>query len=193
MTWKALLQSIATHLLFGVVMFWVGWFAKPPPETTTIDLTESQRQQIIQDARIGWITLDSAKAMINMKSRIRWIINYRDSVVIRDSINIKDSVVFIPVYEANDTTIYFNRTTPKAKVSLAMKLKQRFFPLQEKFASDLQLMSLTIDMPEPEIKTGNWFTNFFEHRFIIYIGGGLNYFNRQVQPGIQIGAGIRLL
>jgi len=66
-----------------------------------------------------------------------------------------------------------------------MKLKQRFFPLQEKFASDL--------IPEPPIKTRGWFSNFFEHRFIIYIGGGLNYFNRQVQPGIQIGAGIRIL
>jgi len=89
-------------------MFWVGWFAKPPPKAVTIDLTAAQRQQIIQDARIGFIRLDSAKAMIEMESRIRWLINYKDSVVIRDSVNVRDSVVFIPVHSCLRSKRYNN-------------------------------------------------------------------------------------
>lgn len=190
---KSFVYSVITHLLMFGLGFGVAKLTTPKPESIVINLNDFQKQQIIQTARIGWITLDSAKTMIEAKSRIKWITNYKDSLIIRDSINVRDSIVFIPVYEASDTIINFNEEKGKYKVSLAIKLKQRFFPLQEKFASDLQLMSLTIDAPKPEIKIRNWFSNFFEHRFIIYIGGGLNYFNRQIQPGIQIGAGIRIL
>ena len=191
---RSLLGSIITHALLLGVGIIIGKFVwTDQTETITVDLTESEKHQIIQDARLGWITLDSANALIITESKIKWITNYRDSLIFKDSLNIRDSVIYIPVYVARDTIINFYDTSKTAIVSLAIRLKQRFFPLQERFASDLKLMSLTVELPEQKVVTGGWFSNFFEHRFIIYIGGGLNYFDKQVRPGIQIGAGIRIL
>jgi len=190
------LKSIATYAIVIVLSFGVGfgicWLVKNcAKDIIEIDLTESQKQQIVQDARLGRITLDSAKALIVSESKIKWITDYKDSLVIKDSLNIRDSIIYIPVYTARDTTIEFNDTSEVAIVSLAIKLKQRFFPLQERFASELKLMSLTVEIPEAK-EPGGWFSNFFEHRFIIYVGGGLNYYDKQVQLGIQLGAGIRI-
>jgi len=175
--------------MFGLG-FGVAWLTMPKPKIITINLTESEKKQIVQEALIGYITLDSAKALITSESKIEWI--YKDSLVIKDSLDIRDSVVYIPVYTARDTTVEFSDTSEVAVVNLAIRLKQRFFPLQERFASELQLMNLRVELPETK-ETGGWFDNFFEHRFIIYIGGGLNYYDKQVQPGIQIGAGVRIL
>ena len=191
-----LVWIIAIILSFGVG-FGTCWLVKQcAKDIIEVDLTESQRQQIVQKARLGYITLDSAKTLIVSESRINWIpvpVLY-DSLVIRDSLNIIDSVVYIPVYTARDTVIEFRDTSETAIVSLAIMMKQRFFPLQERFASELRLMSLTIEVPEePEIISGGWFDNFFEHRFIIYGGVGVNYGNGKFAPGFQLGAGIRIL
>ncbi len=150
MNFKFWLRSIATHLIVGAALFFVGRFTTPAPETVTINLKESEKQQIVQDARLGWITLDSAKALVISESKIKWIPTpkYYDSLRVKDSLNIIDSVVYIPVYTAADTTIQFDDTTETATVSLAIRLKQRFFPLQERFASELKLMSLTVKVPE---------------------------------------------
>ena len=196
MSWKAWLKLIATFIVFGAIMFLVGRFTTPASETVTINLTESEKQQIVQDARIDWITLDSAKALIVSESKIEWIPKIKwipkDSLVLRDSLNIIDSVGYIPVYTANDTTIEFNDTTEVAIVSLAIMLRQRFFPLQERFASELKLMSLKVELPKQKESSG-WFGNFFEHRFIIYGGVGVNYGNGKFEPGFQLGTGIRIL
>lgn len=189
MSWKALAQSIATHLVVALIAYFLGWATKPAPEITTIDLTATQKQQIVQNARIGYITLDSAKAMIKSESRIKWItetrLTTRDSLVIRDSVNIIDSVIYIPVYEAPDTLIAFNEITDKAEISLTLKLKQRFFPLQERFASELQLMSLNVDIPKPE-------PSFWTNRVIVYAGLGVNYNMKDFSSGFQLGIGIRV-
>jgi len=185
-------QTLATWIIAIVLSFGAGfltcWLVKNcAKETITIDLTEAQKQQIIQDARIGWITLDSAKALIITESKIKWITNYRDSIVIKDSLNIRDSVIYIPVYVADDTTVIFNEETKKYKVSLAVKLKQRFFPLQEKFASELKLMQLNVEIPKEPVPVSFW-----QNRFIIYAGFGINYYDKKIVPGIQLGAGIRI-
>ncbi len=192
MSWRAWLKLIATFIVFGAIMFLIGRFTTPASETVTINLTESEKQQIVQDAHLGMITLDSAKSLIVNESKIGWILNIKDSVEIRDSLNIINSVRYIPVYTARDTTIEFNDTTEVAVVSLAIMLRQRFFPLQERFASELQLMSLTVKLPEVK-ESGGWFGNFFEHRFIIYGGVGVNYGNGKFEPGFQLGTGIRIL
>ena len=193
-------QTLAVWIIAVVLSFGVGflacWFVKNcAKDIIEIYLTGSEKQQIIQDARLGWITLDSAKALIISESKIEWI--PRDSIVFdyRDSIiyDIRDSIVYIPVYVARDTIINFYDTSKTAIVSLAIRLKQRFFPLQERFASDLKLMSLTVELPEQKVVTGGWFSNFFEHRFIIYGGVGINYGNGKFDTGFQIGAGIRIL
>ena len=191
------LKSIATYAIVIVLSFGVGfgicWFVKNcAKEIIEIDLTESQKHQIIQDAQLGMITLDSAKSLIVSESKIRWIPIPRDSVVLRDSVVYRDSVKLIPVYTAKDTVIEFNDTSEVAIVSLAIMLKQRFFPLQERFASEIKLMKLKVELPkEPEIS--GWFSNFFEHRFIIYGGVGINYGNGKFEPGFQLGTGIRIL
>jgi hypothetical protein len=175
-------------------MFAAGWFLRPAPETVTIKLTESETQQVIQRARLGYITLDSAKALIISESKIKWI--PRDSIVYdyRDSIitHIRDSIIYVPFYAADDTIINFYDTTEIATVSLSMKLKQRFFPLQERFASGLTLMSLTVTIPEAK-ESSSWFGDFFKNRFIIYMGVGVNYSGTTFDPGFQVGAGIRIL
>jgi len=173
--------------MFGLG-FGIAKLTTPKPEPTTINLTETQKQQIVQEARLGYISLDSAKSMI--KSEIKWIPKikwkFKDSLIVRDSLNVIDSIVYIPVYEAKDTVIQFDEITDKAEVSLAIKLKQRFYPMQEKFASDVNLLNLKVNLPKP--KQGS----FWEHRFILYAGLGLNYNNNQVNSGIQFGIGIRL-
>ena len=192
MSWKAWLKLIATFIVFGAIMFLVGRFTSPASETITINLAESEKQQIIQDAQLRMITLDSAKALITSESKIDWILNIKDSIILRDSLNIRDSVRYIPVYTARDTTIEFNDTSEVATVSLTIMLRQRFFPLQERFASELKLMSLTVELPKQK-ESGGWFGNFFEHRFIIYGGVGVNYGNGKFEPGFQLGTGIRIL
>ena len=186
-------QTLATWIVAIVLSFGAGfltcWLVKNcSKDIIEVDLTESEKQQIIQDARLGWITLDSAKALIVTESQVRWITNYKDSLVIRDSLNIRDSIKYIPVYTAADTTIHFNDTTETAIVGLAINLKQRFFPLQKRFASDLKLMSLSVEVPAPQPVTDS----FWKNRFVFYAGLGINYNDNVLTPGIQLGFGIRI-
>ena len=193
-------QKIASYAVAIILSFGIGfgtcWLVKQcAKDVIEIDLTESERKQIIQEALIGYITLDSAKALIISESKIDWI--PRDSIVYdyRDSIvyDIRDSIIYIPVYTARDTTIEFKDTSEVATVSLAIMLRQRFFPLQERFASEMRLMSLKVEIPEAKEPSIGWFDNFFEHRFIIYGGVGVNYGKGKFEPGFQLGAGIRIL
>ena len=188
-------QTLATWIVAIVLSFGAGfltcWLVKNcSKDIIEVDLTESQKQQIIQDARLGWITLDSAKALIVSESKIKWIPTpkYYDSLRIKDSLNIKDSINYIPVYVARDTTIHFNEVTDDYEVSLAVRLKQRFFPLQERFASDLKLMSLSVEVPQQMPVTDS----FWKNRFVFYAGLGINYNDNTFTQGIQLGFGIRI-
>lgn len=154
--WKSIVASILSHAIVAVVvgatMFFVGRCSKECPEPEVIDLTPQQRLQIIQEARLGYIPLDSAMAMIESESKIKWI--PKDSIVIKDSLNIIDSIVYIPVYEAPDTFItLYDKDTLNAHLLVEAGLKQRFLPTQQRFASSLWLSRLNISLPpekEPE-------------------------------------------
>ena len=148
------LKSIATYVIAIVLSFGVGfgtsWLVKDcAKEIIEVTLTESQKQQIIQDARLGWITLDSAKTLVVDESKIKWIPtpDYYDSLRITDSLNIIDSVVYIAVYESGDTNIVlFNGDTSNIHIELEIGLNQRFFPAQERFGSSLWLNRLNVSL-----------------------------------------------
>ena len=185
--WQTLLTWIIAIVLSFGAGFLTAWLVKKQ-RPQTIDLTEQQRQQVIQDARLGWITLDSAKAMIETQSKIHWVTRYKDSLIVKDSINIRDSVIYIPVYIARDTSVNFYYDTLGSIIDFDIGLRQRFYPLQEKFASDLWMKRFNLSVPEPETCSDGVFKN----RFIVYIGYGVSGDAKSIGTGFQIGAGVRI-
>ena len=135
-------QKIASYAIAIVVSLGVGfgtaWLVKSCHKTI-IEVVGVDSLRITQQARIGYITLDSAKALIVSESKIKWIL--RDSVIIRDSLSITDSIVYIPIYEANDSIITL---LDSLGYIVKVGLKQRFLPIQERFASDVWLSQLEV-------------------------------------------------
>lgn len=145
-------QKIATYIIAIFLSFGAGfltaWLVKSCHKTTVPVISSQEREQIIQDARKGYITLDSAKALITSESKIKWTTIPRDSIrSIKDSINIIDSVIYIPVYEANDSIITL---LDSLGYIVKVGLKQRFFPSQERFASSLWLSQFSAPKIKPK-------------------------------------------
>src|SRR3990167_6936228 len=78
------------------------WTHKPEIVVQRITLTNFEKQRLIADARKGWISPDSAKALTNGKIKPLVLINWKDSLRIIDSTVTKDSTIYhyaeYPVY-----------------------------------------------------------------------------------------------
>lgn len=164
---------------------------------TIIDLTNSEKKQIEQDARLNWIPLDSAWNLA--ETFTRWEVvdsthwNFKDSI----RWNIKDStaITYIPYFEAEDTIVTFDETDSlqRIRVQLSLAIKPRFFPLYNKFLTETQLRELIITQPE---RVDSW----WKHRWVVYAGYGFSYAQRTYNGGnswcwsngFQLGIGIRL-
>ena len=173
---------------------------------TVIDLTDSEKKEIEQKARLNWIPLDSAFALA--ETLTRWEVEdsthwtFKDSVQIRDSIKI----VYYPYFEAEDTIVTFDETDSlkQIRVQLSLAIKPRYFPTFRKFLTQTQLRKLTITQPE---QVDSW----WKHRWVIYAGYGVGYSfqagerNQYVNGyesythnhegwyhGFQVGIGVRL-
>ena len=122
-------QKIASYAIAIVVSLGVGfgtaWLVKSCHKTI-IEVVGVDSLRIIQEARMGYITLDSAKTLIVSESKIKWIL--KDSLIIRDSLSITDSIVYTPIYEANDSIITL---LDSLGYIVKVGLKQRFLPIQE--------------------------------------------------------------
>lgn len=144
-----------------------------------VDLTDSEKLQVRQEARLNWIHLDSAWALVgefavkDSTDKIRWVDSthwsFKDSLVL----NIKDStnIVYIPFYEGRDTTIKFDETVEDTRVQLSLAVKPRFFPTFERFVTDVQMKSLTLTKPK---EVESW----WKHRWTIGIGYGIGFYKR---------------
>lgn len=173
---------------------------------TVIDLRESERLFIAQNAILNYITLDSAWALAESFSSDHW--TYYDSTrwSFKDSINIKDSIVvhFIPVIEGGDTVVTFDETEEGIRVQLSLAIKPRYFPTYNKFLTETQLQELTLTQRVEE-------DSFWKHRWVVYLGYGIGYsfqagerdhYNNGYQTyahdhegwyhGFQLGIGFRL-
>ena len=173
------------------------------PIVTIIDLTDSERKQITQDARLNWMPLDSAYALVDwalaQEGGIKWEIKDSTHWTFKDSINwlwnIKDSTVitYIPFYEAEDTIVNFDETVDEVRVELSLLIKPRFFPLYNRFLTETQLQELTVTQPA---KIDSW----WKHRWVLYAGYGISYAQKTCygeqswcwSNGFQLGLGIRL-
>jgi len=167
---------------------------------TIIDLADSEKKQIEQDARLNWIPLDSAYWNLG-ETRVHWIVkdsthwNFQDST--RWFLNFKDTTIitYIPFYEAEDTIVTFDETdsTQQIRVQLSLAIKPRFFPLYNKFLTETQLQELVITQPE---RVDSW----WKHRWVVYAGYGISYAQKTCygeqswcwSNGFQLGIGFRL-
>ena len=70
------------------------WTHKPEIVVQRITLTNFEKQRLIADARKGWISPDSAKALTNGKIKPLVLINWKDSLRIIDSTVTKDSTIY---------------------------------------------------------------------------------------------------
>ena len=160
------------------------WTHKPEIIVQEIALTNFEKQKLIQDARKGWISPDSAKALTNGKIKPASLINWIDSVkwIPKDTtiFNYKDSVIAsYPVYEADSTfTAEKTDSAQNASAKVVMTLRQRFLPLQEMFASEFQIDSLLINVWHIENKS------FFDH---IKFGPGISIdVDGKIKPTVSI-------
>ena len=142
---------------------------------TVINLTDSEKKQVTQDARLDWMPFDSAYALIDWalaqgETRINWI----DSIdwSFKDSTRIKDStaISYVPYFEAEDSIVTFDETDSlqQIRVQLSLAIKPRFFPTFNKFLTETQLRELTITQPE---QVDSW----WKHRWVVYAGYGVGY------------------
>jgi len=137
---------------------------------TIINLTESEKKQVEQEARLHWIPLDSAWALAKILTRwevkdsIDW--TFKDSLVVRDSV----AITYIPYFEAEDTIITFDETDSlkQIRVQLSLAVKPRYFPTYRKFLTDVQMLKLSITQPE---QVDSW----WKHRWVVYFGYGIGY------------------
>lgn len=189
MTNKFLVVVTALVLIFGV-FYGVYQYAfsrgyeKRQSEEQPYEITEFDKQQIIQQARLSWYPqsvidsiLRTGKSKINWSTQINWI----DSLNIRDSIRIKEFAFSgkFPVYEA-DTILTSSKTDEYGnEVNIKTYLLQRFFPQYEVFASDFQIKSVNFSIvPSPAVSYTSkavgiygGVKNKFDKEFYGYIGG----------------------
>ncbi len=169
---------------------------------TIIDLTDSEKKQIEQDATLNWMPLDSAWALVDWalaEGAIRWEVKDSTHWSFKDSTrwNVKDSIpiYYVPVYVAEDTIVTFDETDSlqRIRVQLSLAIKPRFFPTYNKFLTETQLRELTITQPE---RVESWWA----HRWVVYAGYGFSYSQRTYADqnswcwsnGFQLGIGVRL-
>ena len=159
------------------------WTHKPEIIVQEIALTNFEKQRLIADARKGWISPDSAKALTNGKIKPASLINWIDSVkwISRDTtiFNYKDSVIAsYPVYEADSTfTAEKTDSAQNASAKVVMTLKQKFLPLQEMFASEFQIDTLLFNWKQPG-------KSFFDH---IKYGPGISIdVDGKIKPTVSI-------
>jgi len=150
-----------------------------------VSLTNFEKQQLIQHARLGWISKDSLNLLlkniagvpakkINWIDSIKW--NYKDSTIT----HLKDSTVKIqyPVYEADSSfEILKEDSIQNVSVNVKASLKQRFLPLQEAFASEFNIDSLIIKWHEKKY-------SFWKH---IKYGPGISVdIDGKIKPTISV-------
>jgi len=161
------------------------------PEVITIDLTDSEKKQIEQEARLNWMPLDSAWSLISgfaerdSTDKIRWNDStdwsFKDSTVLR----VRDStvIVYIPFYEGKDTIVKFDETVEDIRVELSLVVKPRFFPairsygnayIGNRFVTDVQMRELILTKPVEE-------DSFWKHRLVLTLGYGIGYYKSTTQ------------
>ena len=173
---KIILAIILMTVLVGAA-FYVGtqFYKEIEYKTTTINLTDSEKKQVTQDARLDWMPLDSAYALVDWalaqgETRINWIDsidwNFKDSTRIKDS----TAITYVPYFEAEDTIVTFDETDSlqQIRVQLSLAIKPRFFPTFNKFLTETQLRELTLTQPE---QVDSW----WKHRWVVYVGYGIGY------------------
>ena len=180
------MKKIILIIIFMTVLvggaYYVGTQTNKETEyiETVIDLTDSEILQVEQDARLNWMPLDSAYALVDWALQqgggVKWEIKDSTHWIFKDSINylwnIKDStaITYLPYYEAEDTIVNFDEmdSLKQIRVQLSLAIKPRFFPMYNKFLTDTQLRELTITQPE---RVDSW----WKHRWVIYAGYGIGY------------------
>ena len=186
--------------LFGAAYYMGTRSTEIEYKITTVDLTETDTLNIIQDARLNWIPLDSAwtLAEINSIDKINWTEDtnwtFKDSLRIRDSVR----VVYIPFFEAKDTIVHFDEIVDDIRVLASVMVKPRFFPYRSRFITDIQLQHIELTQP---VQADSW----WKHRWVVYAGWGFtysfnnlnitdpDYFSHQGWfTGFQFGIGFRL-
>lgn len=205
---KTILIIILMTVLLGAA-FYMGTRTYKEVEyiETVIDLTDSEKKQIEQEARLHWIPLDSAWSLA--ETLTRWEVKDSTRWSFKDSLRIKDStaITYVPFFEAEDSIVTFDETDSlkQIRVQLSLAIKPRYFPTYRKFLTEVQLRKLTITQPE---QVDSW----WKHRWVVYAGYGIGYsfqagqrtyYNEYGQQtashnhegwyhGFQLGVGVRL-
>jgi hypothetical protein len=155
---------------------------------TSFIITDEQRQNIIQEAREGWISSDSLDKLLAdnpVKAEIKYIPVPYDSVVLRDSVNIRDSIVYEPVIEAvAEETADFEYYEENYSAKISVAVKPRYFPKRKVFSTDIGIKSLQVTLKEEE--------SFLNNILSFGIYGGYGYDIAKKEYGFQIGAGFQL-
>lgn len=203
---KTILILILVLTLCGAA-FYVGTQVNERVEykETIINLRDSEKKQVEQDARLGYITQDSALTL--GWNLVDWTLSHQDSTElvkikwdVRDSVDIRvrDSVVvnYVPFFEAEDTIVTFDEldSLQHIRVQLSLAIKPKYFPTYRKFLTQVQMQELKLTQPE---QVESWWA----HRWVVYLGAGVTYSYGNLEnkahegwsfPTIQLGIGIRL-
>jgi len=186
------LNRIPSILLFMVIggLFTYFIICKKSTILQTIKINDFDSLTVVQDARLGYITEDSLKILLGKTYTYKTKINWKDSVLIRDSLIIHNSTIYdtiitnVPIYEADSSYSIHNTKKYKSgdsiKIDLYQTLYQRFFPKQEMFASQVNTDSLNINFFKKE-----------ESRFgiMLYGGYGTTITDERIRFGWQAGIG----
>ena len=149
-------------ILAIVIGMGIGYYIIPKPEKIiSISVAPVDSSQIITDARLDYMPIDSAhyliqKAIIkSTKKKVKWITLIKDSIVIKDSVEI----VQIPYFYC-DTTFHFHRITSAGiDVKSSVEVGASFFPYTMQYILDGKMRSLDITIPrkvKPDISWLGW-------------------------------------
>lgn len=187
-------------IILAVVLgyFVYEWTHKPVIIEKKVVLTDFEIQKITQKARLGYIPEDSVKSLLkglNWKpatkinpaigvdwlNSIKWnpkdstIYNYKDSVIVR-----------YPIYESDSTfTVEKKDSIQNVSVNIQATLKQRFLPLQEMFASEFQIDTLSISYLKEIID--------YNYDFALYGGARFKTIEQNLKANLFIGAEYKLI
>lgn len=183
-------------MTLGLISIFVGsWFLSHAyygrnTIIKTVNLTDSEKLTIVQEARLNWIPADSANKLLTAviskkkKADIRWIDSLR--IAFRDSTRVKDTTIYnyvsVPVYEADSTFVLIVKDSIGNKATISQTLNNRFFPLQEVFLPSIKINSVQFNLFEPA--PPKWY-----QRFELVLGLGVIGNNKFIGPGVFIGVG----
>jgi len=162
-TWMLALLTIGASFLAG--WFANGHFNKPVPQVPDIiNLAKSETKQIIQDARKGYVPIDSVDKYITSKARVHWA--FKDSTIWHDSTmwtEKSDSIKqnnMTPFYESPDTVIQFaTKDSIGNSAEIDVSLRQRFFPEYEAFEALMKVQSAKISLYRPPKVPTQWYNH----------------------------------